>query len=146
MCIERKWKSLSHVQFFATPCNTQSMEFSRPEYWSGYPILSSQPRDLSNPGIETRSPTLQVDFLPAESPGKPKNRKNGYREDGNSFKGKKGRWHQRPGLSTRWWMGIWNQRRWGAGKSIFTGFIFNYLFASVNLKIVFCTEAVLDSW
>ena len=28
--------------------------------------------DLSNPGIKPRSPTLQVDSLPAEPPGKPK--------------------------------------------------------------------------
>ena len=30
-----KWKSLSHVQLFATPWTIQSMEFSRPEHWSG---------------------------------------------------------------------------------------------------------------
>ena len=30
-----KWKSLSHVQLFATPWPPQSMEFFRPEYWSG---------------------------------------------------------------------------------------------------------------
>ena len=30
-----KWKSLSHVQLFVTPWTIQSMEFSRPEYWSG---------------------------------------------------------------------------------------------------------------
>ena len=30
-----KWKLLSHVQLFATPWTIQSMEFSRPEYWSG---------------------------------------------------------------------------------------------------------------
>ena len=30
-----KWKSLSCVQLFATPWTIQSMEFSRPEYWSG---------------------------------------------------------------------------------------------------------------
>ena len=29
------WKSLSRVRLFATPWTTQSMEFSRPEYWSG---------------------------------------------------------------------------------------------------------------
>ena len=40
------------------------MEFSRPEYWSGWPFLS--PVDLPNPGIEPRSPTFQVDSLPAE--------------------------------------------------------------------------------
>ena len=47
------------------------MEFSRPEYWSGYPFPS--PRDLPNPGMESRSPTLQADSLPAEPPGEPKN-------------------------------------------------------------------------
>ena len=30
-----KWKSLSHVRLFVTPWTKQSMEFSRPEYWSG---------------------------------------------------------------------------------------------------------------
>ena len=29
------FKSLSRVQLFATPWTIQSMEFSRPEYWSG---------------------------------------------------------------------------------------------------------------
>ena len=47
------------------------MEFSRPEYWSGWPFPS--PGDLPNPGIEPMSPALQVDSLPAESQGKPKN-------------------------------------------------------------------------
>ena len=45
------------------------MEFSRPEYWSAFP----SPGDLPNPGIEPRSPTLQLDSLPAEPQGKPKN-------------------------------------------------------------------------
>jgi len=39
----------------------QSMEFSRPEYWSGLPF--SSPGDLPNPGIKARSPELQVDYL-----------------------------------------------------------------------------------
>ena len=47
------------------------MEFSRPEYWSGQPFPS--PGDLLNSGIEPKSPTLQVDSLPTEPPGKPKN-------------------------------------------------------------------------
>ena len=47
------------------------MEFSRPEYWSGQPFPS--PGDLPNPGIGPKSPALQVDSLPAETPGKPKN-------------------------------------------------------------------------
>ena len=45
--------------------------FSRQEYWSGLPC--PPPGDLPNPGIEPRSPALQADSLPAESPGKPKN-------------------------------------------------------------------------
>ena len=44
------------------------MEFSRPEYWSGYPFPS--PGDLPNPGIKPRSPALQADSLPAEPQGK----------------------------------------------------------------------------
>ena len=35
--------------------------------------LFPSPGDLLNPGIKPRSPTLQVDSLPAEPPGKPKN-------------------------------------------------------------------------
>ena len=35
--------------------------FSRQEYWSGLPCLP--PGDLTNPGIESRSPTLQADSL-----------------------------------------------------------------------------------
>ena len=30
-----KWKSVSYVWLFVTPWTTESMEFSRPEYWSG---------------------------------------------------------------------------------------------------------------
>ena len=46
------------------------IEFSRPEYWSGYPFPS--PGDLPNPGIEPRSPVLWMGSFPAEPPGKPK--------------------------------------------------------------------------
>ena len=45
------------------------MEFSRPEYWSGYPFPS--PGDLPNPGIKPRSPALHADSLPAELSEKP---------------------------------------------------------------------------
>ena len=54
-----------------TPWTIQSMEFSRPEYWSGQHFPS--PGDLSNPGIEPRSPALRADSLPAEPQGKSKN-------------------------------------------------------------------------
>ena len=33
----------------------------------------SSPEDLPDPGIELRSPILQLDYLPCEPPGKPKN-------------------------------------------------------------------------
>ena len=71
-----KWESLSCVQLFATPwvvvCQAPlSMEFSKQEYWSGE--LFPFPGDLPNPGTEPRSPALQVDSLPSEPPGKPRN-------------------------------------------------------------------------
>ena len=44
-----------------------SMGFSRQEYWSVLPFPS--PGDLPDPGIEPRSPLLQVDTLPSEPPG-----------------------------------------------------------------------------
>ena len=67
-------KSLSHVQLFATPGTvahkaSQSMEFSRQEYWSGLPFPS--PGDLPNPGIEFMSPALKADTLQSKTPGKP---------------------------------------------------------------------------
>ena len=49
---------LSHVWLFTTSWTIQSRGFSRPEYWSGQSFPS--PGDLPNPGIEPRSPTLQV--------------------------------------------------------------------------------------
>ena len=45
------------------------MEFSRQEYWSGLPFLP--PGDCPDPGIKPRSPALQADSLPSESPEKP---------------------------------------------------------------------------
>ena len=51
------------------PHGLQSMEFSRPEYWSGQPFPS--PGDPPNPGEKPRSPALQADSLPAELQGKP---------------------------------------------------------------------------
>ena len=51
------------------------MEFSRPESWQLFP----SPRDLPNPGIESRSLALQADSLPTEPPGKPCNSNNAYK-------------------------------------------------------------------
>ena len=65
---------LSHVQLFSTPWTAAlqvplSMGFSGQEYSSGLPC--PPPGDLPNPRIEPRSPSLQVDSLPTEPPGKP---------------------------------------------------------------------------
>ena len=45
-----------------------SMGFSRQEYWGGLPFPS--PGEFPDPGIEPRSPALQVDSLPSEPLGK----------------------------------------------------------------------------
>ena len=57
LCSEVKW--LSCVRLFVTPWTvayqaSQSMGFSRQEYWSGVPFTS--PGDLPDPGIEPPSP------------------------------------------------------------------------------------------
>ena len=56
----------SGVQLFSTPWTAAhqaplSMGFSRQEYWSGLSFHS--PGDLPDPGIESRSPSLQADFF-----------------------------------------------------------------------------------
>ena len=48
-----------------------STEFSRQEYWTGFPFPS--PRDLPNTGIEPGSPALQTECLYTELQGKPDN-------------------------------------------------------------------------
>ena len=68
-----KVKSLSRVRLFATPWMVAhqallSMGFSRQEYLSGLPFPS--PGDLPDPGIEPRSPILQVDSFLSELQGK----------------------------------------------------------------------------
>ena len=54
-------KLLSRVRLFVTPWTvayqaSQSMEFSRQEYWNELPFPS--PGDLPNPGMETGSPAF----------------------------------------------------------------------------------------
>ena len=63
-----KWKLLSCVQLFTThglysPWNSPSLL-----EWVAVPIS----RDLPNPGIKPRSPTLQVDSLPISHQGSPR--------------------------------------------------------------------------
>ena len=60
---------LSRVLLFCDPWAVAhqaplSMGFPRQGYWSGLPI--PPPGDLSNPGIQPRSPALQADSLPSE--------------------------------------------------------------------------------
>ena len=64
-----KQKSLSCVWFFVTQW-IQSMEFSRPEYWSRLPC--PPPGNLPNPGIKSRSPTLQVILYQLSHQGSPR--------------------------------------------------------------------------
>ena len=69
-----KVKSLSRVRLFATPWTAAHqaspfMGFSRQEYWSR--VLFPSPGDLSDPGIEPRSPALRADALTSEPPGNP---------------------------------------------------------------------------
>ena len=76
---ESEVKSLSRVQLFATPWTVArqaplSMEFSKQEYWSGFPC--PPPGDLPDPEIEPTYPAsaaLQADSLATEPPGKPPN-------------------------------------------------------------------------
>ena len=51
-----------------------SVGFSRQEYWSGLPFPS--PEDLSDPGIEPGSLSLQADSLLSELQRRSKNRRN----------------------------------------------------------------------
>jgi len=53
------------------------MGFSRQEYRSGLPFPS--PGDLPDPGIEPRSPALQINTLPSKPPGKPLDSKGYYK-------------------------------------------------------------------
>ena len=74
MCIDVLVLScFSHVRLFATSWTVAhqapfSVRFCRQEFWSRLSFPS--PGDLPNLGIEPGSPTLQVDSLPSEPPGK----------------------------------------------------------------------------
>ena len=69
--VSQSWPTLCDLMDAMEPHQASlSMEFSRQQFWSVLPFPS--PGDLSNPGTEPRSPTLQADSLPSEWPGKPK--------------------------------------------------------------------------
>ena len=79
LCVDKNsvLSLFSHVQLFETlqtvACQAPlSMEFSRQEYWSGFPLLL--PRDLPDPGTEPvacASPALQADSLLLSHQGSP---------------------------------------------------------------------------
>ena len=67
--IEVKVKATRSCPTLFNPMDcTLSMEFPRPEYWSGKPIRS--PADLPDPRIKQGSSTLQEDSLLADLPGR----------------------------------------------------------------------------
>ena len=78
-----KWKVKVSDSLQPMDCTVHAILQARILEWVAFPFFrgSSQPRgrtqDLPNPGIEPRSPALQVDSLPAELQGKPKNTKVG---------------------------------------------------------------------
>ena len=73
--LKGKWsevKSLSRVRLFMTPWTvayqaSQTMGFSRQEYWSGLPFPS--PGDLPDPGIEPGSPAFWQTLYPLSHQG-----------------------------------------------------------------------------
>ena len=76
------------AQSCLTPCNPKDYTvhgiLQAREYWSGFPSAG----DLPNPETELGFPTLQVDSLPLEPPGKPKDRTKASKEGSIS----KGHW------------------------------------------------------
>ena len=73
LCAPKCWTNQLHVPVCVRVCVCEgfALGFARQEYWSGLPFLS--PGDLSDPGMKSGSPTLQVDSLQFEPPGKPYN-------------------------------------------------------------------------
>ena len=72
MSTQKKKKSVSRVETLCDfmDCNPPGSSVHgifRQEYWSGLPFPS--PGDLPDPGIEPRSPALEVDSLLSEPPG-----------------------------------------------------------------------------
>ena len=70
MClVAGKWKLLGHVKTVCDPMDYIVYGLLQARILESF----SSPGDLSNPGIEPRSPALRADSLPAEPQGKPKN-------------------------------------------------------------------------
>ena len=66
------WMLVKVTQFCPTLCNPMNYRtWNTPGQNTGVGSLSFLQGNLPNPGIEPRSPALQVDSLPAEPQGKP---------------------------------------------------------------------------
>ena len=63
--VTQLWLTLATPRTVACQASL-SMEFSRQEYWGGYPLPSTG--NLPDLGLETGSPVLQADCLPSEPP------------------------------------------------------------------------------
>ena len=68
---EVKWKSLCRVQLFATPWTIQFMEFSRPEYWSGFSSVQSLSRVQLFATPWTTAHQASLSITNSQSPPKP---------------------------------------------------------------------------
>ena len=69
VCVSHSlWPNLCDPMDDSPPGSSVHMEFSRQEYWSGYPFPS--PGDLPETGIEPRSSALQADSLLTKPPEK----------------------------------------------------------------------------
>ena len=74
MTQQKKVKKVKVAQLYSTVCDSMDRIFHgilqvRLLEWVAFPFS----RDLPNPGVDPRSPSLQADSLPAEPRGKPKN-------------------------------------------------------------------------
>ena len=68
-----KWKVLSHIWLFATPWTIQSLEFSRPEYWSrpAYPFSSRSCQSRSQTGVSCIAGGFSTNWVIRETQKRP---------------------------------------------------------------------------
>ena len=70
MClVAQSWLTLCNPMDCNPPGSSCPWGFSRQEYWDG--LLCPPAGHLPSPGIKPRSPALQADSLPSETPEKP---------------------------------------------------------------------------
>ena len=95
------------------------MEFSRQEYWSGFPFLS--PGDLPDTRIKPGSPALQADSLLSEPPGKPQLKNNKImKKNSRTYRGKcwEREEHWQWGLKKHWVVQKWDHMKGKVSKGL----------------------------